>query len=187
MTETIGTEEPRPILISFNAGGEHSFVGRMPKGTEIDEVEADIADGKPIPIIEDCYPVGKQQQPVPMNDIARENPDHPEAMFDFVMAPAFGTFQWCYMEPIVKMRNVFPKWHFWIDDQSVRSQENFHHAYREFTKHLIVGLEAERQIEANLQVATPGDLKRLEESAKKLGLGVGPDLVKAMQTGRKPS
>ena len=155
----------------------------MPEGTEIEEIECELMEGRPIPEIFDCYPVGKTQQPVPIDPTA--DPNDPNTQFDYVMAPAFGTFQWCYMEPIVKMRSVKPMWHFWVSDQSQRTRDNFHEAYEGFTKQLVVATEAERQARANLAVATPEDLKRLEQRAEQMGLGTGPDLLKAMQSGQR--
>lgn len=170
-------EERRPILVVVNAGGEHSFLGRIdnPSSTdtfsEASVIEGfnDDADEGNLVAVYDAFPIGNQQVMGPHGPMR---------------APALGTMDWCILEPI-KNLYVMPKWYYFIDEQSKLTRDEFLRIYVGFMKE-INGAMAQHQMEtANLQKASPEDLKRMEDHAKKLGLGTGPDLVAALKSGGK--
>ena len=131
-------------------------------------------------MIYDCLPIGRVQRPIHLDP---NDPNSP--VVEVVNMPAFGTMHWCMLEPVRKMRHVIPRWHYWVDEESQESQDNFHAAWKDFFEQLEVQKEIQRQMNSNLAVASVGDLKRMEESAKKMGIAPGPDLVKAMKHGNK--
>jgi len=172
-------EEQKPVLIVFNAGGDHTFLGRLDKpGVEIppdlddsyiiEAFEERVLNGKMTNIF-DCFPIGKQ--PV----MGPQGPMH---------VPALGTIAWCVLEPIRKMV-VMPKWYFFPAAQGEESQSEFHRTYSEFMQELEAAKAQHAMEKANISKASPADLKRMEESAKKLGLGTGPDLLQALKSGGK--
>lgn len=172
------TEEQGPILVVFNAGWDHSFLGRIdnPENGEarslqkdedfIDDWEQQVQDVGRIRIF-DCLPIGNRQVMTP------EGP---------LVVPALGTMNWCILEPIRRL-NAQVRWYYFPRNQGERSYKAFQEAYSNFFKDLETAKAKEAMEAANLQKATPEDLKRMEAAASKMGLGVGPDLLQALKSG----
>lgn len=173
-------EERKPVLVVFNAGGDHSFLGRIdnPKDAEPDptwakddEVAArfDSAVAKNSKVmVFDCFPIGNQQVMGPQGPVT---------------IPVLGTMNWCIYEP-VRIWYGFPRWYYFPKDQNERSHQEFQEIYTGIMKDLE---KAKSQADGpKLQEAGPGDLRRMEEVARRMGLGTGPDLVSSLKTGKVP-
>lgn len=177
------TEAKRPVLIVFGAAGEHTFVGKLPEGVTRESVDAEVYEKGRVRELLDVKPVGKQQQAIPVDP--NDDPANPKGQVQVVGIPTFGTFHWNALEPVRRMKNVAITWHYWVDDQSEDSQDEFHHAWDSFEKQLKDAREFQQLMKSNLTISSPSDLKRFEENAKRMGIKPGPDLMKAMRGARK--
>jgi len=167
-----------PILIVFNAG-EPTFLGRIDdpskvlpgdsvvpaelKGQFINSVRQDAMS-----LVYNCYPIGNRQVAGPQGA---------------VVIPMLGTMNWCVLECVHVVRAKI-RWYYFPEDQSTESHNEFQKVYSEFTKQLDAAKLQHAMEAANLQVATPGDIKRMEAAAKKMGLGTGPNLTDMLKDGR---
>jgi hypothetical protein len=170
-------EERRPILVVFNAG-DPTFLGRIDGSRAGDTfIPSDELKGQFISnakqsmsLVYDCYPIGNRQVNGPQGPI---------------VVPVLGTMNWCFLECVRVMRALI-RWYYFPEDQSDDTHNEFQKVYSEFTKQLDAAKVQHAMEAANLQVATPGDIKRMEAAAKKMGLGTGPNLTDMLKDGRPP-
>lgn len=152
------TEESNPHLIVVN-GGDHTFLGIC---FEFDEDHGYV-------VLHGAFPIGRRQV---------MGPNGP------MQIPALGTMDWCILEPVREM-TIHPRWFYFPKEQSKETHEEFQKVYSGFLKDLETAKSQHAMEQANLQKATPQDLQRMEEAAKKMGLGTGPDLMQVLKDGGK--
>jgi hypothetical protein len=118
--------------------------------------------------IYDCYPIGNRQIAGPQGPM---------------MVPVLGTMNWCVLEGI----RVFCgriRWYYFPVDQSEETHNEFQRVYSEFSKQLEASRVQHAVAISNLKIATPEDIKRMEDVAKNMGIKSGVDLLSAMKEGR---
>lgn len=170
--------EQKPVLIVFNAGGDHTFLGRLDKPGV--EVPPDIDEGDIVECFEEAALTGKLVRVFDVFPIGKQTVMGPQGPMS---VPSLGTIGWCVLEPIRRM-TVRMKWYFVIADQGEDTRKEFHKTYSEFMKELEAAKAQYAMDQANLKPATEGDLRRMEAVAKQMGLGTGPDLLSALKGGK---
>lgn len=170
-------QKRKPVLIVYQSGGDHSFLGRLddPNSDPVDE-KAIIEDfdrvvsEKDFVTIYDSFPIGNRTIAGPGGLPMR--------------APSLGTMNWCVLEPICKHR-VRIDWYYIPSEQGEYSRTEFDSAYQQFVEELEVAKTQHAMGAAHLQAATPEDIQRMEQVAKNMGLGTGSDLLQALKDGGK--